>query len=1188
MLYVLRLLILFPRLFPGLFPRLFPGLFPGLLLALESEACSQVPQDSRSVDVAQRRSPTALLPFLLPFFLGGLLSGLFAPAAEAAVVSISLLQVVDGTPNFDTSDGPGLDSSSSNSIVRVNDTIQYTWNYSINNPFPAENVTITLDTLPEGVAWTRLPLECVGPGSAISNNGRNLICNLGDFTQNISRNFIATAKIGGQLANGDVVRTGATIGADSSTSSSSVPVITAVSALPQYDLRKNYVPRLFPQELDIGNGPEQGLAVYYGLGLVVDISNQAKGVEQLASPIPLTDSLANLSPNATLIGCGPNALNGAPPIWQLPAGAGGDFRSVNDSGSFACTQPGGPGGDIDITLSGTDTSSFDFPTSGYGNAPLPANDGYVATGYVAVWVPARDIGNSGIQTVNQFTNFAPLSISNQRNFSLPAEPDTTNNDYPFFIPPAGGNFEKAYRDVTEDKLPTQAGWRSGDGLVTPGQRFSHRLNLGNLGALPLNNVIACDRIDHPNIEVTSSGLIYARSETDNYISILGNEGTDYFVEYAAGDNSTPSRRLATCGDFNDATTDGPWFSDPQTVPGGPSAISKFRVRVPTLPAFAQWYFGVEAQVAGNAPSNTLLTNYASFRADNFGDGSWQHATEDVTDFFSPMPQWVDRLKITGAIVRINKTIAQTDVLAGDTVNFELNPTVTAESSAITTRVIVTDTLPPELTYVDQSANIAPTSISQAADGRQVLIWVFDPVNTNDTLPMISFDATAALDTPNGTIVTNEVQIESPDDATSDDPSLQPSQRPRYDEASVTIQNPAAFNINKRTTTPVIEKDQPLSFFLEYANLSAVDTYNFVDIIDVFPYVGDSIRPGTESTRNPPSQYSGSLELATPPSGIPGITVYYTKQDPSLIHSDPTDPSNQPSPGGSTTQWCDPIDFGIQPVCPTSLTDSTAARIITPPLLPNSSVQTLTLTFNSSGNKAGDRYTNKFGAEASGLPNPVFSNPAVVEVVGSDPSILLVKRITAINGSTDRTAQAGQDLSQYYNEASNPYDDNQLEPALAPNPPQYPTFDTEYWPTPNNFLIGGYDVGPVAPGDEVEYTIYFLSNGDKVTDNVTICDAIPADMTFVSAAFSPAAAGGDSGILLNFNGQTTALSNGGDGDRGEFIPPGTSIASQYPNLPNCTNQGSGAVVVNLGSVPAATSIGNPLNSFGFIRLRTLVK
>lgn len=111
------------------------------------------------------------------------------------------------------------------------------------------------------------------------------------------------------------------------------------------------------------------------------------------------------------------------------------------------------------------------------------------------------------------------------------------------------------------------------------------------------------------------------------------------------------------------------------------------------------------------------------------------------------------------------------------------------------------------------------------------------------------------------------------------------------------------------------------------------------------------------------------------------------------------------------------------------------------------------------------------------------------------------------------------------------------------------------------------------GDEVEYTVYFLSNGGLSATNSRICDAIPAGTTFLPDSF-----GAGIGMLLNQAGTQTSLTNASDTDRGTFAAPLTAVTSPCPN----TNNPTGAVFFPLGDVPNLAP-----NNAGFVRFRVKV-
>ena len=209
-------------------------------------------------------------------------------------------------------------------------------------------------------------------------------------------------------------------------------------------------------------------------------------------------------------------------------------------------------------------------------------------------------------------------------------------------------------------------------------------------------------------------------------------------------------------------------------------------------------------------------------------------------------------------------------------------------------------------------------------------------------------------------------------------------------------------------------------------------------------------------------------------------------------------------------------------------------------------------------------------------------------VSNNPNVLLVKRITAVNGSTNHD---GINLQAYDPDIAFPYDDNVLDPAATPA-------DTDKWPvtvgeTSSNYLLGARDAGVTRPDDEVEYTIYFLSTGDTDAYNVQLCDKVPDFQTFVPDAFNletPApngGAGANRGITVDINGVRTAHTNDADGDLAQYYPPGSTLPTAC-NGTAAQTEDNGAIVVNLGTIPKATSAGTPLNSFGFIRFRAKVK
>jgi uncharacterized repeat protein (TIGR01451 family) len=229
-------------------------------------------------------------------------------------------------------------------------------------------------------------------------------------------------------------------------------------------------------------------------------------------------------------------------------------------------------------------------------------------------------------------------------------------------------------------------------------------------------------------------------------------------------------------------------------------------------------------------------------------------------------------------------------------------------------------------------------------------------------------------------------------------------------------------------------------------------------------------------------------------------------------------------------------------------------------------------------------TGSFG-DTKGLDIWTFfpSQPVTttINVYGS-ANLILVKRITAINGTP---------IPGFVDD---PADPNDTHP---------------YWPVPNTtYLRGQIMSSQVRPGDEVEYTVYFLSSGNTPLTSVTLCDVLPAGVLFVDDAYTGltptdgGVSGADSGIALALNptalptAPTVYLSNIPDGDRGQFFPPGTPAppAANPPGfatpLPGSLNV-SGVVCVEVvrspTPLPNATGAGVPPNAYGFVRFRVRV-
>jgi uncharacterized repeat protein (TIGR01451 family) len=219
-------------------------------------------------------------------------------------------------------------------------------------------------------------------------------------------------------------------------------------------------------------------------------------------------------------------------------------------------------------------------------------------------------------------------------------------------------------------------------------------------------------------------------------------------------------------------------------------------------------------------------------------------------------------------------------------------------------------------------------------------------------------------------------------------------------------------------------------------------------------------------------------------------------------------------------------------------------------------------------------------------------------VTTSPNVLLVKRITAINGLPQKTS--GESITGY--EHFNTYDDNVITiptQLTITDPPR----DTDKWPNAaTGFLLGTTNGGKVKPNDSIEYTIYFLSTGTSDAKNVLFCDRVPANVTFIPNAFNnvvPAItpdtsglSGANRGIVVNIGDTIKSYTSVADGDDAQYFPPNVEPSTVYGTKINCGGaNNNGAVVFNLKNLKSATgtlATDKANGAYGFVRFRGLVK
>ena len=1141
------------------------------------------------------------------------------PVARAApVVTFGFSTSATGTEDFTSAVGTnGNDNSADNNIVRTYDAITYAWDYGVNRDDVINGVfsaTISADQ-----EWINLPPACKTGSSIVdnSNGSQTLTCNVGTITKGSTGRLEASARIIGQrrspddtfVGNGQIAEASGTFNGDNITlqTDGNNPVETIISATPKADLRK---PRAFVLGLRQDPNGVDGIVVRYPVNILIA---DGKGSEALDPPgglITITDDLSGMVPGTKLYdwgtgsdvgGCGwlgepgkPRLRYGGFPWGRINTGQP-DNESVTNSGDWNCQQT--TSNEITIEIQNADTTGNHIPDTAYNGTALSADDRYLVSGIIKLWVPVQPIladPNGSKEITNCLSDLNLPGVSGQLNQDATIPPNIgaansniTNNCYAFTLVAGRGSFNNYYIESVDERttvLFPMTARNSGDGVVMPTQNYAKRLYARNSGVLDWTNYIYCEKFDNQTQKLEPlPGDPRTAVKTYNSNTL---QASEYAIEYGTGDyaNST-AQRNATC---EDGDSPNGWFTDLTNPPAGVSTDDITKIRFRMLPnqmvepdeiMDLVVNFTARNTVPGTTdkiPNGTILSNNSAYHIDQLRNGNWFVSSYNPQNHSGGLA-YGDRLSLTRAIARLNKETTPDDnevtsISVGESVKFKLLPTLTAtvEPPPVTPVVKVIDRLPQYLTYVNNSANIAPTSIVNNPDNTTTLEWDLGTQTPNQTLPEITFEATADLDTPNDSSAINTGIVESPDDVSSE--------AARSDFRTVIIGNLAAFRIFKRTQESAILPNGELTYYLNFANTGSSDL-GTGEFIDILPHANDG--------RVPPTNFAGDFEVLDV-EGTNGETFEYTTKNHLDINLDPNHPSHKSYgeallPGD--TLWCSEAQFG-NPGCPpnqSSFEDVTAIRIFTPDFPQATPTRRITVVMDTENNEPDNAYTNEFSGRVVGLIG-FLTSPATSVTVNTPANLVLVKRITAIN--------RGLDNEQLFD---NVYVDDS------------DTKDNESgWSEPIDSSSGvstylsGVENAPVLPGDEVEYTIYFLANGDYDVSNATICDVLMQNNDI--GEFVENGYGIGRGLALHFGDKPVSvnapfdfvLSNLADGDQGEFILPGFEapkacnspvVGGDFTTiLPGSQNQ-SGSLIVNLDKI---SHLGN--NSFdatppyGMIRFR----
>ena len=673
-------------------------------------------------------------------------------------------------------------------------------------------------------------------------------------------------------------------------------------------------------------------------------------------------------------------------------------------------------------------------------------------------------GVGAIQLSNELSGFDPDSPSGTSNFGDGFEPGydgalmddggRSNNivgPTTFQLTTRGSwakylrNSDNNINGVSNGLIPGQSGGHSGDGEIEPGQLFHGLIPYTNNGTSPHIDPRVCDTFDNSTMVLTTNDFSSDYAFVGRYDRLTPYNAAwpaNWIVEYASipytGDNpldnngdgvpdfnastgrydgNWDTQRAARCSDVPDSD----WNTDANAVAGGIDAVNAVRVRAVdparglqageqvrlVVPLTAREDFFGGPNNGDPIPTGTVLANFGAVRSDQYSP-NWSARN------YRPSPETTngdgDRVTLTRAQIRLQKhtispatNVGETgSTVAGNQIVWELLPTTSASTSGAVVRdIVITDVLPPELTYNADctTAQAGGTPANQVlfdtpGPGQTTLIWNLGDRQANEPIaPLIYCTDTDPL-APNGTAVSNDAVMES-----SNTVSSLPQ---RSDTHTMVLEQVGSIQVSKQVDLTLDDTDDNQIHTLGFGNFSANFQIAAPTLIDVIPYNGDGTF-GNPNFRDPASDFSGTYHLTGPPTvtwfdgSVPGTgdpfpelgTFTYSADTPNTISLNP-----DADAAANTTTWCSynaatgtftQVSGPAGGTCPTDFPSVTAFKFVSNYDLEidGDPRQGMNITTDSlaTGNEPGDIYTNRFGLDSSSLPPSQFlrSNNVTVRV-----------------------------------------------------------------------------------------------------------------------------------------------------------------------------------------------------------------
>ncbi|WP_127818153.1 SdrD B-like domain-containing protein [Microbacterium sp. CPCC 204701] len=693
--------------------------------------------------------------------------------------------------------GQDVSLSAADQILRTGDIAHVRFGFAFDG---ADTGVVLRSTLPEAnggpiAIWTSIPPACAS-GSTRTDNLRTLNCLIANPQGAGDGSVTAFIGLQGYAFDGYTFTVTGTI-----ESASSAPVAAASTATftsssaPLWNLQKNFIANVLPSPFFYrGPGGEPGFAIPTSsqvapgknAGAYSPLPSGVAWSESMSSPTIDTSGYRLLNwGNYGQDGCGPDRAAASPAVpayTSVPVSVSNQYNPVPGA-TFDCTQPGGPGTPVQVTM----------------NTPPVIAGGFDAGVWIMMWVPLAAVpaGTTTAPTVTA-SGFDPVDVNGVSNYLDSTEP-TNNNAAAHGVIINDDNRAIAKRPIADVANPYAAAFPNAIGTTTRGGSFVSLVRFQNTGTVLQNDVQVCDVFDvttqrispfTANAAVPADTYVVATTQgpigdpitappfepgagynnTNNFAVDPGS----YVVEFAAGDlgGATPTEAPAQqtaledagCGDAD--TTTG-WHTDPNDP-----AIAAYaatlglsdpfdvinRVRVtfvgdviePNMVVGVKFHLTARS-VYRDASTQAGQTIYATTR---LGDVAGHEYPESTVDPWTKAPYTgpviAGRIDVDTAVdvLSVTPSTVQAGAPGQNRATYTLRGAVGFGENVATTQPLrIVYHLPAGMRYVGGSATVTPEHVLPQPSGATVIVWDFGDITgtTNGVTQTDPFSFTAEAD-----------------------------------------------------------------------------------------------------------------------------------------------------------------------------------------------------------------------------------------------------------------------------------------------------------------------------------------------------------------------------------------------------------------------------------------------------------